>query len=339
MVTWTCSRRGSVRAIVAAAALSTLAGCGGAREGRELSLAHFLPAEHALSDAVFTPLAERLAELSGGRLTVRQYPSGILNSAPNAQYSMLVNGVADIALVITGYTADVFPRTVLIGYPGVCATAMECTEAMQRAWPVLEGEYDARVLGIWSATPPVLLTRETPVRTLEDIGGLKIRVASRSDIPFIEALGASALMQPGTELHQSLSTGVIDGVAIAASGIVAYRLQEPAEYLTNWPPVSGLAFALLMNRDTYEALSPEERSWIDQAADFGAISEAGAMALGQVSREAMELAREAGIEIIELAESERRRFEEAIASAYEAGLARDVGGMTVGEVIELFRGR
>ncbi len=312
-------------------------GCGEAPEGKELSLAHFLPADHALNDAVFTPFSQRLAEISGNRLTVRQFPSGILNSSPAAQYSMLINGVADIALVVPAYTPDLFPKTGLIGYPDVCETALGCTEALQRAWPVLEQEYDAKVLAIWSSTPPVLLTRHTPVRTLEDIRGLKIRVSSRSDIPFIEALGASALMQPATELHQSLTTGVIDGVAIAPSGVITFRLHEPAAYLTTWLPISGLAFVLIMNQDVYEALSPKEQGWIDEAAD-STLSAAGAMAFERVDIEALELAQAVGVEIVELAESARTRFDQAIAPIREAGLGRDVGEMTVGEVVRLLRG-
>ena len=317
--------------------LSIALGCDGTQEGRELSLAHFLPADHALTDAVFTPFSERLAELSDGRLTVRQYPSGILNSAPAAQYTMLLNGVADIALVIPAYTPDLFPKTDLIGYPGVCETAVECTQALQRAWPVLQREYDAKVLGIWSTTPPILLTREARVRTIEDMRGLKIRVSSRTHIPVIEALGASALLQPATELHQNLSTGVIDGIAIAATGIVAYQLHEPAAYLTTWLPFSGLAFAFLMNQDTYEALSPQERRWVDEVAG-SRLSMAGATAFENVAVEAMELARDAKVEIIGLTESEKHRFLRATTSAYGAGLERDAGGMTVGEVIKLLRG-
>ena len=320
-----------------AAGLAITLGCGDAPDGRELSFAHFLPADHTLNDAVFTPFSQRPAEVLGGRLTVRQYPSGILNSSPPAQYSMLLNGVADLALVVPAYTPDLFPTTDLIGYPGVCETALECTEALHRAWAVLEPEYDAKVLAIWSSTPPVLLTRETPVRTLEDIRRLKIRVSSRSDIPFIGALGASALTQPATEQHQSLTTGVTDGVAIGPSGIVAFRLHEPAAYLTTWLPISGLAFVLLMNRDVYDDLSPEEQGWIDEAAD-SALSMAAAMAFERVDFEALDLSREAGVEIIELAESEKRRFEDAIAPVREAGLARQVGDMTAGEVTRRFGG-
>lgn len=318
-----------------AAALPLAAGCGPASETRELSLAHFLPADHVLTEGMFTPLSEKLEELSGGRLTVRQFPAGALNSSAPAQYSILLGGVADIALVIPAYTADVFPKTDLIAYPGICKTAAECTEAMGRAWSVLEPEYDAKVLGLWANEAPVLLTRDKPVRTLDDMRGLKIRVSTRSAIPFIEALGASAVMQPGPVVHQSLTTGVIDGVAISPSGIVTFQLQEPTGYLTTWLPASGLPFVLLMNQGVYDALSAEEQGWIDEAAG-AALSRAGATAWARHGAEGMRLAREAGVEFIDLPESERRRFEAAIASVREAGLGRRVGDMTVAEVIRLF---
>ncbi|MCY3969364.1 MAG: TRAP transporter substrate-binding protein [Acidobacteria bacterium] len=312
-------------------------GCRPASDNRELSLAHFLPADHPLTEAVFTPFSQELVELSGGRLTVRQFPAGALNSSAPAQYSILRSGVADIALAIPAYTADLFPRTDLIAYPGICKTTRDCTEAMLRARSVLEPEYHARVLALWSNAAPVLLTRNAPVRTLDDMRGLKIRVSTRSAIPFIEALGASAVMQPGTVVHQSLATGVIDGVAISPSGIVTFQLHEPADYLTTWLPASGLPFVLLMNQEVYDDLPPEARGWVDQAADVS-LSLAGAVAYERAGAEGIRLAEEAGIEIIDLPESEMRRFERAIASVREAGLARQVGDMTVGDVIRLFGG-
>ena len=328
--------RRSIHGLLAlAAALPLTAGCGPASETRELSLAHFLPADHVLTEGMFTPLSQKLEELSGGRLTVRQFPAGALNSSAPAQYSILLGGVADIALVIPAYTADVFPKTDLIAYPGICKTAAECTEALRRARSVLESEYEAKVLGLWANDAPLLLTRDKPVRTLEDMRGLKIRVSTRSAIPFIEALGASAVMQPGTVVHQSLSTGVIDGVAMSPSGIVAFQLQEPTAYLTTWLPVSGLPFVLLMNQGVYDALSPEEQGWVDEAAD-ASLSLAGAASYARAGAEGLLLAREAGVEFIDLPESEKRRFEEAIASVREAGLARRVGDMTAAEVIRLF---
>ncbi len=63
------------------------------------------------------------------------------------------------------------------------------------------------------------------------------------------------------------------------------------------PRPAGRSSGAVRNRDTYEALSPEEREWIDEAAD-SALSVAGAMAFERVDTEALELARGVGVEIV-----------------------------------------
>ena len=308
-----------------------------APESRSLVLAHYMsPLSSVRIDAV-VPFAERLAELSGDRLTVTEYMGGALGSAPRGYYSMLLDGVADIVLTLPGYTATVFPMTVLSVYPGVCDSAIDCTAALQRARPVLEEEYRAKVLAMWSATPPVLITRDRPVRRLEDMQGLRLRVSSRLEMPFIEALGASPVMQPVSEVQQNLHTGVIDGVVITAGGIVPYQLQEAAAYLTTWLPLSAAPFVLLMNRDTYESLSEQERSWVDESAN-ASLSLSAARGYELTSAHGLRTARDAGVELIDLSDPERARFEDAVADAYQAQLSRTVGGMTVAEVIELLRG-
>ncbi len=305
-------------------------------ESRSLVLAHFMSPLSSVRTDVVVPFAERLAEASGSRLTVTEYMGGALGSAPRGYYSLLLDGVADIVATLPGYTSSVFPMTTLSIYPGVCDSAIDCTAALQRARPVLESEYRARVLAIWSATPPVLITRDRPVRRLEDMRGLKLRVSSRLEMPFIEALGASPVMQPVSEVQQNLHTGVIDGVVITAGGIPAYQLQEAAAYLTTWLPLSATPFVLLMSRDTYETLPSRERDWVDQAAD-ASLSLAGAQGYEATSARGLRMAREAGVELIDLSDREKARFEDAVAGAYRAQLSRRLGDMTVAEVLELFR--
>ena len=210
--------------ILTLAALAAAAGCvRPASDTRDLVLAYFMGPAYPMNAALLTPFSERVAELSGGKLTVSHFP------VPK-----------------TNVVSFLFPKTNVVSFPGVCLTAVECTEALERARPVLEREYQAKVLAIWASDAPVLLTRDRPVRALEDMRGLKIRVSSRGDIAFIEALGANAVMQPGTVLQQNLANGVLDGIAIALSGISALRLHEPANFLTTWLPLSGAPFVLLM---------------------------------------------------------------------------------------------
>ncbi|RMA41223.1 TRAP transporter substrate-binding protein [Rhodophyticola porphyridii] len=313
----------------AALALSTAA-----PQAEELSLAYFMGPGHPMNAAVFTPFAEALAEVSGGEMTVQQYPGGALNSAPPRQYGILLDGVADIVFALPGYTGEVFPMTNAVTTPGVCGSASECTQALLRARDVLEQEYEAEVLAIWANAPPVLITRDRPVRRLEDLDGMLIRVTASQDAPFVEALGASAVAQPVNVINQNLTNGVIDGIAIGPSGIPSFNLHEPANYITTWFPGSGSAFVLLMNREVYDGLSDEQRGWIDAAAD-DALSIAGGEFYDRAAARGLQMAAEAGVEMIEIPEEERARWNAAIADTLSEVRAQNAGPMTVGEVMDL----
>ena len=325
-----------MRMFLAVACTVTLAVFGSA-SARELSLAYFMGPKHPMNAAVFKPFAEKLAEVSGGALTIKQFPGGALNSIPPKQYSILLDGVADIVFTIPGYTADLFPQTNLIAYPGVCDDAVSCTDALLDARSTIEKEFDAKLLAIWANSAPVLITRDKPVRTLEDLAGLKIRVGSKQNVPFVQALGASAVAQPVTVIHQNLTNGVVDAIAIDPSAIGSFKLHEPANYITTWFPGSGSAFALLMNNDVYYSLSDEERGWVDSAA-MAELSMSGGAAYLNAGKRGLKIAEDAGIELIELSEEEKDRFRAAMQQVHDAMFSNPAGDMTVEEVLTLFKG-
>lgn len=304
---------------------------------QNFSLAYFMGPKHPMNAAVFTPFAEKLADVSGGKLTVQQFPGGALNSVPPKQYAILLDGVADIVFTLPGYTGDVFPMTQVVGLPGVCESASACTTALLNARDVLEEEYNAKLLAIWANAPPVLLTKDKPVRSLEDLQGMLVRVTNKSDVPIVEALGASAVAQPVNVINQNLTNGVIDAIAIGPSAIGSFALQEPANYLTTWFPGSGSAFVLLMNSDVYNGLSDQEKAWVDEAADQS-LSEAGGAFYDRAADRGLKIAADAGVEIIELSAEEQARWEAAIAGPLADVLASNAGPRTVAEVLSIMKG-
>ena len=235
----------------AAVLIALAAGTGAPASATELSLSYFMGLKHPMNRAVFTPFAKKLAEVSGGKLTVKQYPGGALNSSPPKQYSILLKGVADIAFALPGYTGNLFPVTNTVTIPGVCADALDCTKAMWRAMPLIEKEFKAKLLAVWANDIPVLLTRKKAVRSVADLKGMKVRVTSKQDVPFMEALGASAVSQPVTVINRNLANGTIDAIAIDPSAIRSFKLWEPANYVTIGLPGSGSAFVLMMNQGVY----------------------------------------------------------------------------------------
>lgn len=306
-------------------------------DARDLSLAYFMGPKHPMNAGLMTPFGDQLAEATGGSLTVQQFPGGALNSVPPKQYSILLDGVADIVFTLPGYTADAFPKTNVVGLPRVCESALECTEALQRARTELEQEYNAKVLALWANAPPVLITRDKPVTRLADLEGMKIRVTSKGDVPFVEALGASAVAQPVNVINQNLANGVIDAIMIDPSAIMSFKLFEPANYVTTWFPGSGSAFALLMNGDVYDGLSDEEKAAVDQVSGADLALGAG-RAYDAVAGKGLDAAKANGVELLDWEPGERDKVNAAIDEAMGVIAGNAVGDSTVGEIMALMKG-
>ncbi|MEM7443828.1 MAG: TRAP transporter substrate-binding protein [Pseudomonadota bacterium] len=304
----------------------------------QFSLAYFMGPGHPMNRAVFTPFAERLEEVSGGELTVEQFPGGALNSAPPRQYATVVEGVADVVFALPGYTAQLFPITNVITVPNVAADAVDGTEALWRARDLIEEEFDAHILAMWTNAAPVLITDDVPITSLEDMDGLVVRVTSAQDVPFIEALGASAVSQPVSVINQNLTNGTIDAIAIDPSAIGSFNLWEPANYVTTGLPGSGSAFVLLMNQEVYDGLTDQQRAWVDEASGEW-LSLSGGQAYLEDALRGIEVARDNGVEIIELSDDEVARFNEAMAPAMEAFMESTISGdLTGADIVNIMQG-
>ena len=331
-------RSAGIRTLLVSAAIVASA-CDTAERGRELRLASFVGSRHPIVAAVFDPFAEELATASGGRLTVRQFPGATLNSAPAQQYSRLVERVADISFGLPGYTMQRFPMTALLGFPGMSPDAITGTERLWQAMPVIETEYEAKVLGLWAAEPKILLSATRRIDEAEDLRGMIVSAASAQDVEYLERVGAAAMSLPTSEAHQALTTGAIDAVFADPSTIASFSLWEPAEYITmNFPPIAS-AFFLLMNQDVYAELSQQERSWVD-AASGRELSLRGAQAYVAAARRGLALAEQDGIEFITMSDDELEKIYALFAPVMEGELARAyTEELTGADIVALMMGR
>ncbi len=331
--------KNGIKIIAAGAiALSAASFLAGNASATELRLAYFMGSKHPMNKFVFTPFGKKLAEVSGGKMTVKQFPGGALNSSPPKQYSILIKGVADVAFALPGYTSQLFPVSNVITIPGVANSALDGTKKLANAAELIRPEIKAKILAMWANQPPILLTKNKAVRKLEDLKGMKIRVTAKTNVPFIEALGASAVSQPVSVINQNLQNGAIDGILIDPSAIRSFKLYEPAKYLTIGIPGSGSAFTLLMNNKVYKGLSAEEQKWVD-AASGKWLSESGGNGYDKAAAGGMKISKEKGVEIIQLPDAEIARFREAMKPALEKfNATKFKGGLTGAAVIKAMKG-
>jgi len=228
----------------------------------ELKFANFMPGGHPYVAGTFQPFADMVAEKTGGKVTVKLFNGGELGPGPVEQYARALDGVADLAVSLAGYTASTFPLTLIAELPGVLDEASG-TETIWTNIDLLRPEYRrVQLVSLWSSADNLIYSRETPIRSLADVKGLKIRVPSRNTGLMVEAWGATPVSMPVSEIYNAMQTGVIDAAMIDGTATKAFKLAEVAKYLTVGMESTNSPFFIVMNRDAFDALSGDEQAAI-----------------------------------------------------------------------------
>lgn len=252
------------KALVAISAITCFATTPATLTAAELKLAHFVAPTHPYHP-VFQWFAQELNKETGGALSVRIFPGGELGANPAEQMNRAIDGIADIAFVLPGYTSAQFPRTLMIEYPGIRNDAASGTKALWDAREALGDEYRrVKLLSLWTINPAALFMRDKPIRSLQDIKGLKIRVASRSTGDMVKAWGAVPVFSPVTEMYNAIQTGVVDGTIIDAGAAIGFKLTEICNYVTVGMDSTLTSFALVMNRDAWNKLPADQKAIVDK---------------------------------------------------------------------------
>ncbi len=132
--------------LVAVAALTAGLGMApGAIAAEELQMSFFVGQRHPMVKAVVVPLQEKLAELSGGDLTVKVHFGGSLVKGGPPQYGALLQGVSDLAFSLPGFSGPKFPFSNTVTIPGITQSAEDATNKLWNAMDVVETEYDAKL--------------------------------------------------------------------------------------------------------------------------------------------------------------------------------------------------
>jgi len=254
-----------------AATLIGLSGCGGgdAKDTNVLKIGYVLPAEHPTARAVEFFKA-RLASLSNGRIEVRTFPASQLGSATelvvacqNGNVEGAVVSAAPLSQYVEALNVVVMPfvfrdsahqYAVLDGPVGeALAARIAEVQLVAAAW------FDAGTRNV--------MTRKGPIKTPEDLRGLKIRVMDSNALrEAIGRLGAAAIPMSQGEVYSALQTGVIDGWENNPPTCLTFSMYETGCTHFAWTRHVSIPDVLVFSRKWYDALDASLRSAVDRAA-------------------------------------------------------------------------
>lgn len=314
--------------ITAAMAVGISAATAGATE---LKFANFTPPFHTVNASVIEKLNTDLTAATGGALTVRGYHGGELGAGPVEQYVRVLQGAADIAWGLPGYTSSQFGKTMIAELPGAIPVEMPGYEALWRAYADhLADEFPGtKPLALWTSESNIMIMRNKVVRSPADLAGLKIRVAGTTAAEVATALGATPVQMPISQVYNALQTGLIDGVFTGASTLKDFKLDEVADAMTVGAPLGRLTFYAVMNKGVYDGLPADQQAAVDAASGAG-LSKSAEDAWLVTANASMDAARaDSANTVTDLTEAEVAAFAAAVAGVVDAYVASVDGASTL----------
>jgi TRAP-type C4-dicarboxylate transport system substrate-binding protein len=233
-----------------------------------LRLHHFLPPQSNGHAKMLAPWADILAKASNGAIKVDIFPSMQLGGTPPQLFNQARDGVVDIVWTLPGYTPGRFPITETIELPFIASerglvNALACQEF--GAVNLAEETKEVKLLCFW-AHDAGLIHSIRPVKTMEDLRGMKLRNPARLTGEALKALGATSVGMPVPQIAESLAQKVIDGAVVPWEVVPSVRIHELCKFHTAIPGTPTLytaGFFLAMNQQKYAGLPAELRKVID----------------------------------------------------------------------------
>lgn len=261
---------------------------------------------------------------SGGTIRIQAYWSGALLSSEQS-LTELRHGVADIGLVTPIYSRG---GTQLIRvqagfYLGTATFAQQT--ALYRCLQAAEPEFDRelhglKVLAVQGGNLPGIVTRERPVRTLDDLRGLRLRAPSEL-LGLLEDLGADPVDMPMGEVYSALAKGVLDGVVAPADTLRSLHFAEVAHYFNTIRIPRGAYASRAMGEARWKQLTPAQQALLERGV---AVWEHALASEIETAEHAGERAgHEQGVGFFDMPPEDQRRFD----AIYERDAERRARGL------------
>lgn len=223
-----------------------------------LTISSWAPPTHGINAKMWPKFIEMVEEATDGKVTA-ELKLGL--APPQAQMDLIQDAAADASIIFHGYQPGRFITTKIIELPGYEGSAEEASVAYWRAYEKYLSEADehrgVKVIALHTHGPAQLHSN-TPVTSLDQISGLKVRIPGGVGGDVGNALGATGIQVPAPKVYETLASNAADGVVMPMESRQGFKLTEVAKNVYELP--GGLyrgSFAFIMNEGTFADL-PED---------------------------------------------------------------------------------
>lgn len=287
--------------------------------------------ENAIADEM---LGNMITERTGGRVKVTYYHAESLGKAGDF-VNMLKGGVVDMANLTLPNTPTQFEMEAgvelpFLGIPNRTVGGNLNKELFTKGY--FKGLNEFKVLAYFP-TPPMTIFLKKKAETTQDFKGLKLRGTTAAVNQMWEALGASAVSMPITDVYMSLERGVIDGLCTGWEVYLQFKMNEVARYVMWTPPVSSACMFVVLNKDIWNSFPVDIQQAIDQVStEFEYV---WSDRYQDKDKQAVDILSKAGMEVYSLSPSETENIKKLAAPIINSWIAdKQAKGLPAQEMID-----
>ena len=240
----------------------------------DLKISHWVPASHPLQKAL-EDWGAAVEKESGGTIKYHVYPAQQLGKAKD-HYDMARDGIADVTYVNPGYTPGVFPIIAAGELPFLMSNATggsEGLDAWYRKYAPKEMK-DVKFCLAFIHSPSAFHSRTKKIVVPEDVKGMKVRPADATMADLVTLLGGTNVQTSAPEVRDTIERGVADAVTFPWGSLVLFGIDKVTKYHMD-APLYVTTFVLVMNKDTYNAMSVRQKKAIDDNCNTEAAGRVG----------------------------------------------------------------
>lgn len=272
-----------------------------------------IPNSHGLYARVFLPWEEIVTRETGGRIRWEHYMDGLLHGALDG-FKAIASGVTDYTHGYATYQPGSFHLTHGLQLPFLFDTPGVASLVSEELYPqYLKGEYER--MGVYlahcDATTAYDIISKTPIRTPDDLEGLKVRSTGGLMADMIREVGGIPVVIAASETYTAFQRGIIDAVALSGPDMAGYRLYDIGSFYLR----IGLSHTVLqwcLSPRAFDAMPEELRVQLYNLFRFrGQVANQNYYG-GAALQSALDRLTENGVEVSDLTPAERAAWVEAV---------------------------
>ena len=287
--------------VATAVSAAMLWASGAAAQNRSFSFAYDQPptTAYGIAGNIFDA---KLKELSGGKMSINQFPGAQLGQEPQMLQKMRAGDI-DFVITSTANASTLAPQAGVFSLHFIFRDQAHLAKSL--ADPAIATAFremvkdsvkGAQVLGLLTMGLRNMYSKKE-VNSVADIKGQKIRVqATKTEDTHFPAYGAQVVHMPFGDVYTSLQTGVVN---VAENGVNVYLANKHYEVA----PVLSMTEheannnCLWVSEKTWLSLTPEQQKWVQAAADE--VSQKEPMLALQLEKDSGEKLKKLGVKIVE----------------------------------------